>query len=149
MLATCLGAQKIFHSKKNLGSKRYFWVKKFSVTKKKIGFKKFWVKKKFWFKKILVQKIFGLKKIVGPKKISGKKKIEWMKFGWKSVTYWTFYGTELPPPLFSSQTRHAKSLFVPGLELEFQILIFGNGHSFPNTIYEFWNFSSKCQYLEI
>ena len=29
------------------------------------------------------------------------------------------------------------------LELEFQILIFGNGHPFPNTLYEFWKFSPK------
>ena len=35
------------------------------------------------------------------------------------------------------------------LELEFQILIFGNVHPFPNIIYEIWKYSSNCQYLEI
>ena len=35
------------------------------------------------------------------------------------------------------------------LELDFQILIFGNGLPFPNTLYRYWKFSSKCQYLEI
>ena len=66
----------------------------------------------------------------------------------ENLTLWTSQGCQ-------NQTKANKVIFLvklsyrDHLELEFQILIFGNVHPFPNTIYEIWKYSSNCQYLEI
>ena len=51
--------------------------------------------------------------------------------------------------MFHLKREKGNPIFVSGNTfLEMENRIFGNGHPFPNSLYEFWKSSSKCQYLE-